>query len=202
MTDHIDHYAEAEGWLHSEGHAYWPQHALATVHALLAIHDTLTAADRYAANEAKQREAGPDPLDSSRDYDEHERAAEPDPLDEGDHRDRQDADGDRISRRANGLWSYGYEPGLFTLARANELYSPLAFAPDEPQEAASSHEALLCDCGHDIDSHGYDEDRAIYCCGECYPQDCRLLPSAIARVLIDRAVKAERLRLADEWEAL
>ena len=30
----------------------------AQVHALLAIHDTLTAADRYAANEAKQREAG------------------------------------------------------------------------------------------------------------------------------------------------
>ena len=32
--------------------------AYAAVHALLAIHDTLTAADRYAANEAKQREAG------------------------------------------------------------------------------------------------------------------------------------------------
>ena len=30
--------------------------AYATVHALLAIHDTLTAADLYAANEAKQRE--------------------------------------------------------------------------------------------------------------------------------------------------
>ena len=31
--------------------------AWAAVHALLAIHDTLAAADRYAANEAKQREA-------------------------------------------------------------------------------------------------------------------------------------------------
>lgn len=34
--------------------------AHAQVHALLAIHDTLTAADRYAANEAKQREAAQD----------------------------------------------------------------------------------------------------------------------------------------------
>ena len=32
--------------------------AYAAVHALLAIHDTLTAADRYAANEARQRKAG------------------------------------------------------------------------------------------------------------------------------------------------
>ena len=32
--------------------------AYAAVHALLAIHDTLTSADRYTANEAKQREAG------------------------------------------------------------------------------------------------------------------------------------------------
>ena len=62
---------------------------------------TCADADRYAANEAEQREAAePDPLDSSRDYDEHERAAEPDPLDENDHRDRLDCDGDRLIDRA------------------------------------------------------------------------------------------------------
>ena len=91
---------------------------------------TCADADRYAANEAEQREAESDPLDSSRDYDEHERAAEPDPLDEDDHRDRLDADGNRLIRRANGRWSFSHAGGLFTLAGLNERHGPLRFAPD------------------------------------------------------------------------
>ena len=102
--------------------------AYAAVHALLAIHDTLTAADRYAANEAKQREE-----------------AEPDPLDEDDHRDRIDADGDIWQRVHEGCWM---EPGFPPVSRQNgksqfivshglaeclplaALPGPLAFAPD------------------------------------------------------------------------
>ena len=70
MTDRTDHRAEAE-WLLADAREWARQAgdlspraseraclAYAAVHALLAIHDTLTAADRYAANEAKQREAG------------------------------------------------------------------------------------------------------------------------------------------------
>ena len=88
-----DHRAEAErllasaqrftssDWPHQTGEHKSDIIAAAQVHALLAIHDTLTAADRYAANEAKQREA-----------------AEPDPLDEDDHRDRLDRNGDRVRR--------------------------------------------------------------------------------------------------------
>lgn len=70
MIDRTDHRAKAE-WLLSDARE-WAALAgelsprsiaalcldRATIHALLAIHDTLTAADRYAANEAKQREAG------------------------------------------------------------------------------------------------------------------------------------------------
>lgn len=69
MTDRTDHYAAAELMLDDAN--VWAAQAgelspeaseraclaHAQVHALLAIHDTLTAADRYAANEAKQREA-------------------------------------------------------------------------------------------------------------------------------------------------
>ena len=70
MTDRPNHRAAAQGALADAREWGWragelsPEAselsslAYAAVHALLAIHDTLTAADRYAANEAKQREAG------------------------------------------------------------------------------------------------------------------------------------------------
>ena len=61
---------------------------------------------------------------------------------------------------------------------------------------------LLCDCGHDIDRHIYDEGRAIDLCDDCPVNGCRLLPSDIARTLIDRAVKAERHKLAQELREL
>ena len=75
MTDRTNHRAEAERLLTDANE--WsmivgelgPEAseraclAAAQVHALLAIHDTLTAADRYAANEERQRGAGYDPLD-------------------------------------------------------------------------------------------------------------------------------------------
>ena len=70
MTDRTDHraaaerlLADADEWTAQAGELSPKASeraclAHAAVHALLAIHDTLTAADRYAANEAKQREAG------------------------------------------------------------------------------------------------------------------------------------------------
>ena len=70
MTDRTDHRAEAaellgdaDVWAAQAGELSPEANeraclAHAQVHALLAIHDTLTSADRYAANEAKQRKAG------------------------------------------------------------------------------------------------------------------------------------------------
>ena len=68
MTDRTNHravaermLADADEWAAQAGElipeaSELSSLAWAAVHALLAIHDTLTAADRYAANEAKQRE--------------------------------------------------------------------------------------------------------------------------------------------------
>ena len=189
--------------------------------ALLDLHEALTASpcdcarhDAYAAREAEQREA-----------------AEPDPLDESDHRDRFDCDGDRIVRHGERHWHYWDTPcachpgSLLKSLRDFTLFGPLTFAPDEPQEAASSHETppstpagpedgpdeddgpLECpDCGHQMSAHKYDDDYADDRCWDCdidrntgeRSDVCRLLPSDIARVLIDRAVTTERHRLAQE----
>ena len=65
------------------------------------------------------------------------------------------------------------------------------------------------ECGHDIDSHGYDEYYADERCGICERDKpsltapvtapvCRHTPATIARTLIDRAVADERKRLAQE----
>ena len=97
MTDRrIDHRAEA---------------AHATIRVLLAIHDALTAADRYAANEAKQREA------------------EADPLDEDNHDDRLDRHGRRW-RRSVGWWVAPFCSRLATVASLNDYLGPVTFAPD------------------------------------------------------------------------
>lgn len=54
-----DHRAEAERMLtYAKQTGELTSVAFAAVHAMLAIHDTLTVADRYATNEAKQRDAG------------------------------------------------------------------------------------------------------------------------------------------------
>lgn len=62
----------------------------------------------------------------------------------------------------------------------------------EQREDAPAPEPLdepLCpECGHGIDSHGWDVDYAITCCLACDdPGDCRKAPSDIARHLIARA---------------
>lgn len=80
--------------------------------------------DRYAANEARQREE-----------------AAPDPLDEDDHRDRIDRVGVRFTRRESGTWCTSEFPcgSGFTLAELQDACGPLTFAPDAspaPQDAA------------------------------------------------------------------
>lgn len=273
---------------------------LSVANALLAIHDTLTAADRYAANEAKQREAGAgcptlieclrtleairpgtddrpsdaayvDGLTTAYDHlrsvlvehgvgvsprvDEPEipEAAEwlsldeDDPLDEDDHRDRLDGNGLRVKRKPSGYWAWegAEEVEGWTLDDIHRHQGPLTFAPEATQEATGgdlsapegeseaegggeaddTEEPLLCECGHDIDEHGWEADYAITCCLACDdPADCRKAPSDIARALIEQAANIERTRLtgqlrlttssvqdsgdlaeldalADEWEA-
>lgn len=129
MTDRTDHRAAAELMLADADE--WARQAgelspkaseracldRAQVHALLAIHDALTAADRYAANEAKQREA------------------EPDPLDEDDHRDRLDRHGDIWVRNPRGCFhtcrrDCRDQGCKWTLDFLNWHYGPLTFAPD------------------------------------------------------------------------
>ena len=108
--------------------------AYSVTHALLAIHDALTAADRYATNEAKQREE-----------------AEPDPLDENDHRDRITGDGYRLTRHGPRHWHWGspvrcpvaHEAGLTSLGWWDATRGPLAFAPDAAQEAAGGDLSAL-----------------------------------------------------------
>ena len=128
MTDRTDHRLEAEGLLEyayetTDQAGELPALVYAAVHALLAIHDTLTAADRYAANEARQREE-----------------AEPDPLDEDDWRDRQDRDGDLWVRNPGGCWHTSTRDCRileceWTIAYLNEYYGPLTFAPDAAPDA-------------------------------------------------------------------
>lgn len=135
MTDRTDHYLAAQGAL-TDAREWGRQAeeptpevgeltclAYAAVHALLAIHDTLTASDRYAANEARQREE-----------------AEPDPLDEDDHRDRLDSDGDRWVHTSRGCWHI--VPAVcvgddchVTLTYISEGYGPLTFAPEAAPDA-------------------------------------------------------------------
>lgn len=127
--------------------------AYAAVHALLAIHDTLTAADRYVANEAKQREA------------------EPDPLDENDHRDRINKYGERLVRSFRGHWHtsqydcrevcrFETDATSFTLDSWDIYSSPLTFASPAPQDPAEGvkpdpeqvelPEGWRLDNGHDL----------------------------------------------------
>ena len=160
--------------------------------------DALT--DRYAANEARQREE----------------AAEPDPLDEADHRDRILIDGGRIVRNGQchwhtplfgpANWCDGSYCGSPSLADWNRRLGPLTFAPDAspaPQDAAQGaaegeddaveeggpagpSEALLChECGHGIDHHA-----GTLCVAGLDIDDvcaCPRLPSDIARHLIAQA---------------
>ena len=169
----------------------------AQVHALLAIHATLTAADRYATNEAKQREE-----------------AESDPLDEGDHRDRLTADRLRIVRHGRGHWHTPAIYGKWCDADCTEMSlqdwahrsGPLAFAPDTTQEAAGgdltasgaeggptegsdtddAQNAILCpECDDHINTHNVMGCRHLLC-------DCPRTPEDVARALISAAVKAER----------
>ena len=131
MTDRTDHRAEAERLLADANE--WGRQAeeptpevgelaclaYAAVHALLAIHDTLTAADRYAANEERQREE-----------------AEPDPLDEDDHRDRLTRNGNRLRRWGTKCWhikrpaGHGSSACGATLDDWDDQDGPLTFAPD------------------------------------------------------------------------
>lgn len=161
--------------------------------------------DRYAANEARQREE----------------AAQPDPLDEDDHSTRLLADGTPLTRSFRGHWHTpqadcqgicGSKPDprpVFTLALWDEDHGPLTFAPDAspaPQDAAQGAaegegdaveggEAagaklnvqikLLCqECGHGIESHTDDGCLACDSTGVCL---CQRTPSAIARHLIAQA---------------
>ena len=196
--------------------------AYAAVHALLAIHDTLTGPrpgcrchggdsvcivcarhDAYAAREAELRDAAePDPLDSSRDYDEHERAAEPDPLDEDDHRDRMDGNGDIWQRVHEGCWM---EPGLPPVFHGpaqclplTALPGTLTFAPDAAQDATGGD--LSAPEGESGDMEGPDTDNAqnAILCPECDDHinehtvsgcwytlcDCPRTPEDVARATI------------------
>ena len=205
---HTDHRAEAELML-AEAHA-WAAVAgeptpesnelayitYAAVHALLAIHDTLTAADRYAANEAKQREAGADPLD------------------EDDHRDRMSGHV-RLVRVGHNHW---HTPRYGNCHHGEHGYSldewdsdgPLTFAPEPAQDATggdlsapegengaeeggdtdNAQKAILCpECGHHIHTHDMDGCLHILCCPRT--------PEDVARALIDLAVKAAREAATD-----
>ena len=141
MTDRTDHRAAAQGELADAREWGWQTEeptpevgeltclAYAAVHALLAIHDALTAADRYAANEGRQREVGADPLD------------------EDDHRDRLTADRQRIVRHGRGHWHTPATSGTWCDADCTEMslqhwarvYGPLTFASDAAQEDSSTH---------------------------------------------------------------
>lgn len=167
--------------------------AFAAVHALLAIHDTLAAlkpkpvaypwpstlpgvdaADRYAANEARQRAEASLSVTPSTDATVSD--SEPDPLDEDDHRDRVDSDGDIWVRNPSGCWhpsGFKCSGCRWSLSSLSDAYGPLTFAP----------EPLLCgECGHEIDSHPHGDDYEGYC-------ECDWRPSDIARKLIEQAVE-------------
>ena len=222
MTDRTDHRREAERLLTGPEDGERACLAAAQVHALLAIHDTLTdlkpkpvtvthpwqnpltvthpwpstlpgvAADRYATNEAKQREDEPDPLDETDHRDRLDRegyiirrkgheclawpeflgfhdsdAGEPlssinytagpltlapDPLDENDHRDRLDGYGRIVRRKGHERWAWLEHPKFnggregwawlefprsnsehagWSLSRINSSDGPLTFAPEE-----------------------------------------------------------------------
>ena len=158
MTDHhTDHryeaermLADADAWASVAGELIPEASELsclnrAQLHALFAIHDTLTTADRYFANEAKQREAVDEP--------EMSEAAEwlsrggPDPLDEDDHRDRLTSDRRRIVRHGRGHWHTPAIYGKWCDADCTEMslrdwarvYGPLTFAPEPPPEDSSTH---------------------------------------------------------------
>ena len=171
MTDHTDHHREAERML-ADANEWAAQAgelspkareraclAYAQVHALLAIHDTLTSADRYAANEAKQRAGFPPVFHGP---DERLLAARPAPL--------------------------AFAPEAAQEATGGDLSASESESGDEergdPEDAA---EPLLCDCRHAIDRHltvlgclGPE--------GSCVC-DCDLSASDIARALIEQAVK-------------
>lgn len=124
-----------------------------------------------------------------------ESEAEPDPLDENDHRDRLDADGDRLIRRGVHHWHHwdvkcacvGSSPSPLTYF--DETCGPLTFAPDDAAEADAvegggpagpSEALLLCpECAHDIDEHRGSG------CTWCI---CHLAPSDLARHLIAQAI--------------
>ena len=198
MTDRTDHRAAAERML-ADANEWAAQAgelspkaseraclAYAQVHALLAIHDTLTdlkpepatypwpmtglthtrgaqwdAADRYAANEAKQREAGFPPVFHG--PGERLLAARPAPLAFAPEA-TQDATGDDLS--------------------ASEGES----GDEERGEAEEAAEPLLCECGHPINWHRFDDsDEVAECAAPRCP--CDLRPSDIARALIRRAVE-------------
>lgn len=156
--------------------------------------------------------------------------AKPDPLDEDDWRDRVDRDGDRWVRNPVGRWHTRILRDCraleceWTLAHLSERYGPLAFAPDtdgtpsvtapvaddpaddavdgkEGERRYLNAQTVLCpECGHDIDRHAYDDDRAVDLCGEC-PDTERCptpLPSQVARALMEQAANIERTRLTSQ----
>ncbi|WP_040281341.1 hypothetical protein [Tessaracoccus massiliensis] len=190
MTDHTDHRREAKRLL-ADGDTIRAQ-----VHALFAIHDALTdraAADRYAANEAEQREA------------------EPDPLDEGDHRDRIDANGQRWGRMDGGCWHHeGKYPHAFgrcswTLQQLQGAYGPLAFAPEAAQEATGGDlSASEGESGAEEGGEADDAQKAILC-PECddhinmhnkagcwhFLCVCPRTPEDVARALIEADMKVD-----------
>ena len=150
--------------------------------------------DRYAANEARQREE-----------------AQADPLDENDHRDRLDRHGAIWQRAHEGCWMEpGFPPvshGPAECLQLAALPGPLTFASDaspapqdaaqdaakgkdgaaEGGEAAGPSGALLChECGHDIDWH-FEEDLDGETCAAPGSCKCKLWPSQIARRLIAQA---------------